>query len=165
MGAKLQHQAQPDFSEVINQIGQDLRPEDICAAALEDLTPPSNTLLFRRFHPVKIRMNREDAQRIFKIVISNALTHGQDDGRAQIEITSKRTADDWELVVTDRGPGLPITVLQALTRPKTDEPGEASGTGLSALAQIISHYQGTLMIENRVLGGGARIQIRLPVLA
>lgn len=73
----------------------------------------------------------------------------------------------WQLVVQDRGPGIPAARQRELFKPFTrlseDDPanGLSSGLGLALARQIIATAGGHLFYEDRE-GGGARFVIELP---
>jgi two-component system sensor histidine kinase/response regulator len=71
----------------------------------------------------------------------------------------------WQLIVADRGPGIPATSQRELFRPFTrlHEHGDglSSGLGLSLAKRIIANAGGHLWYEDRT-GGGARFVIELP---
>jgi signal transduction histidine kinase len=71
----------------------------------------------------------------------------------------------WQLIVADRGPGIPAARQRELFRPFTrlHEHGDAtsSGLGLSLAKRIIANAGGHLWYEDRTRGG-ARFVIELP---
>jgi two-component system, sensor histidine kinase and response regulator len=71
----------------------------------------------------------------------------------------------WQLIVADRGPGIPAHRQRELFKPFTrlhDQADAASsGLGLSLAKQIVANAGGQLWYEDRE-GGGARFVIELP---
>ena len=73
----------------------------------------------------------------------------------------------WQLVVEDRGPGIPQARQRELFRPfmrltEADPTGGlSSGLGLSLARQILAAAGGSLWYEDRE-GGGARFVIEVP---
>lgn len=72
----------------------------------------------------------------------------------------------WQLLVSDRGPGIPTFKQRELFKPFTrlaDDDGDpnSSGLGLSLARQIIMNAGGHLFYEDRE-GGGSRFVIELP---
>jgi len=76
----------------------------------------------------------------------------------------------WQLLVEDRGPGIPASKQRQLFKPfvrlsEVDPAdGLSSGLGLSLAKQIIEKNGGQLWYEDRE-GGGARFVIELPMAA
>ena len=72
----------------------------------------------------------------------------------------------WQLVVADRGPGIPASRQRELFKPFTrlheGDDGISSGLGLSLARQIIADAGGQLWYEDRK-NGGSRFVIELPV--
>lgn len=75
----------------------------------------------------------------------------------------------WQLVVADRGPGIPAAKQRELFRPfvrlhEGEGDGLSSGLGLSLAKQIVQNAGGQLWYEDRK-SGGARFVIELPAAA
>ncbi len=74
----------------------------------------------------------------------------------------------WQLLVSDRGPGIPAFKQRELFKPFTrlsedDDDLNSSGLGLSLARQIVMNAGGNLYYEDRE-GGGARFVIELPAI-
>src|SRR3546814_12173964 len=89
--------------------------------------------------------------------------HGSD-----IEISVRSSAPGfWQLLVEDRGPGIPAQQQRKLFKPFTRlgevDPDDdlSSGLGLSLARQIVANAGGPLGYRARD-GGGARVLIQLP---
>lgn len=73
----------------------------------------------------------------------------------------------WQLIVADRGPGIPAAKQRELFKPfvrlhdEAQDDGVSSGLGLSLAKQIIANAGGQLWYEDR-RNGGARFVIELP---
>ncbi|GAB6043810.1 sensor histidine kinase [Endothiovibrio diazotrophicus] len=67
-----------------------------------------------------------------------------------------------ELAVEDRGPGFPEALFDQLFEPYVTTKPKGSGLGLAIVKKIVEELGGMIRAENLV-GGGARIIIRLPV--
>ncbi|MEZ4279024.1 MAG: sensor histidine kinase KdpD [Myxococcota bacterium] len=105
-------------------------------------------------------------------LLENALRHGRDAGApgsggevTPIELSARRMGDGIELVVADRGPGLPDEVRQ---RPfekfvrGTGARGPGVGLGLAICHGIVAAHGGSIAAEARA-GGGTLFRVRLPV--
>jgi len=98
-------------------------------------------------------------------LVSNAMKYAP--GSA-IELSVRSSAPGyWQLLVEDRGPGVPLARQHQLFKPFTrlteNDPTEglSSGLGLSLAKQILAEYEGNLWYEDRE-GGGSRFVIELP---
>ncbi|HEU4991244.1 MAG TPA: hybrid sensor histidine kinase/response regulator [Luteimonas sp.] len=98
-------------------------------------------------------------------LVSNAMKYAPG---STIDLSIRNSAPGfWQLLVEDRGPGVPPARQSQLFKPFTrlsdTDPadGLSSGLGLSLAKQIISQYEGNLWYEDRE-GGGARFVIELP---
>jgi two-component system sensor histidine kinase/response regulator len=98
-------------------------------------------------------------------LVSNAMKYAPG---SPIELTARASAPGfWQLMVEDRGPGVPPARQSQLFKPFTrltdNDPagGLSSGLGLSLAKHILAGYDGNLWYEDRE-GGGARFVIELP---
>jgi signal transduction histidine kinase len=83
-------------------------------------------------------------------------------GRAPVEARLRRTAAGLEIVVEDRGPGVPPELDDRLFDPfVTARPG-GIGLGLALTHRIVDLHGGTVRLEPRE-GGGTRAVVWLPV--
>jgi signal transduction histidine kinase len=83
-------------------------------------------------------------------------------GRAPVEARLRRTAAGLEIVVEDRGPGVPPELDDRLFDPfVTARPG-GIGLGLALTHRIVDLHGGTVRLEPRE-GGGKRAVVWLPV--
>ena len=71
-------------------------------------------------------------------------------------------ANTVHLVVEDEGPGLPGDTGNLFVPFYTTKPG-GSGIGLALSRQIAEGHGGTLILENRPSGKGARARLSLPI--
>lgn len=101
-------------------------------------------------------------------LVSNAMKYAPG---STIELSIRNSAPGfWQLLVEDRGPGVPPARQSQLFKPFTrlsdTDPtdGLSSGLGLSLAKHILSEYDGNLWYEDRE-GGGARFVIELPAAA
>ena len=98
-------------------------------------------------------------------LISNAMKYAPE---TEVELSVRNSAPGfWQLLVEDRGPGIPVSRQRELFTPflrltETDPAnGLSSGLGLSLAKQIIANAGGHLWYEDRD-GGGARFIVELP---
>jgi two-component system sensor histidine kinase/response regulator len=98
-------------------------------------------------------------------LISNAMKYAPG---SEVDIVVRVAAPGfWQLLVEDRGPGIPVAKQRQLFKPfmrlSDHDPGDgmSSGLGLSLAKQIIANIGGQLWYEDRE-GGGARFILELP---
>jgi len=99
-------------------------------------------------------------------LLSNAMKYAPTGG---VELAVRQGAPGyWQLLVEDRGPGIPASKQRQLFKPfvrlsEVDPAdGLSTGLGLSLAKQIIGQNGGQLWYEDRE-GGGARFVIELPM--
>jgi signal transduction histidine kinase len=142
------------------------QPRDVFQEVLDALRPDPEVEFFVQFNPVDIRMGRADLRRVFRILMSNALSHGRGDP-PRIEVTSCQSGEMWELMVADNGPGIrdkeKPEVIKPMVKLVARDEDEGGGMGLSILKKIADMYGGTLHIEDRRRVGGVIFRLRLPV--
>ncbi|MBP7659559.1 MAG: ATP-binding protein, partial [Burkholderiaceae bacterium] len=110
-----------------------------------------------------------DLTRMLSNLIENALRYGRspDSDRTELSISAARQAEACELIVSDRGPGVPQAERQRLLRPFSrldsarSELG-GSGLGLAIVARLAQRYGGQCVLEDNPEGSGLRVRIRLP---
>lgn len=84
-------------------------------------------------------------------------------GNGRIDLDARAVSQWIQLTVTDTGPGFSDATLRRATEPfYTTKGGQGAGLGLSMVYDQTKLAGGTLRLDN-VAGGGARVQIRLPL--
>lgn len=84
---------------------------------------------------------------------------GREPGGAEVAL--RQAAEGLELVIEDRGPGLPAAVRERLFQPFASGRPGGVGLGLALAHRIISMHGGELAIVDRP-GGGTRVRVVLP---
>lgn len=96
--------------------------------------------------------------------ILNLLNNAADASPREVELQARCTPDALDLVIEDRGPGIPDELLGVLGRQplpnRTDS--EGLGIGVYLAAATLDRLGGRLTLANRP-GGGAISHIRLPL--
>lgn len=106
-----------------------------------------------------IWLDRAQVERVVINLVKNAVEAAPPRGTVRVE--THWTADGFELVVEDDGPGISPEARQQLFVPYfTTKPG-GSGVGLALARQIVLMHGGTIVAEDRP-GGGARLRVTLP---
>lgn len=118
-----------------------------------------------RFHAeaeaLVARVRPDAIARAFDNLISNALKYGH-----EADITARAADGACEVLVEDRGPGIPAAAREAVLEPfyrqdaarNLDEGG--FGLGLAIVAEILERHGATIAFEDRK-GGGLRVRVRL----
>jgi signal transduction histidine kinase len=76
-------------------------------------------------------------------------------------VTTRRTADGAEVLVSDTGPGLPDHVLRRLFEPYLSTTQGGTGLGMAIARRIVLDHGGRIEAGNRP-GGGAEVRVLLP---
>lgn len=103
-------------------------------------------------------------RRAVRNLLENALRHGKG---AEVEASVQVGPEDVDVVVLDRGPGVPASererIFEAFYRPDGHAEGRDGGVGLglALVADIARHHRGRVWMEPRE-GGGSRFTLRLP---
>ena len=102
-------------------------------------------------------------RRLFENLLDNALRYG-DEARATLT-----RMDGWaEVLVDDRGPGIPETLRERVfdpffrLEPSRSRKTGGSGLGLAVVRAIVQRHDGTIGLEDRP-GGGLRVRVTLPL--
>lgn len=102
---------------------------------------------------------------VLRNLLENAINYSPEDG--EITITSARDGRAVEIVVSDRGPGIPAADLPRIferfyrvDRSRTRDPG-GTGLGLSIVKHLVELHGGRVSARNRD-GGGTSVVVRLP---
>ena len=92
-------------------------------------------------------------------LIQNALLHGAAGGGVHVNVST--TAAGVTLVVTDRGPGIPVAkrdkVLQRLYRLERSRTTDGNGLGLAMVAAICDLHRARLTLGDNAPGLAVRI--------
>ncbi len=101
--------------------------------------------------------------RVVGNLIDNAIKYG---GEAAVTLTCSR--NHAELVIDDRGPGVPAADREHIFEPflrldaSRNRDRGGAGLGLAIAHQFVQGHGGTITVEDRP-GGGARFRVRLPL--
>lgn len=116
-----------------------------------------------------VAINSHVLRQVGENLVSNALKYARDGG--ELTLAARPGAPGfWQLIVQDRGPGIPAGFRSRLFQPfqRLDTADAAAplsnGLGLALARQIIDQAGGRLWYEDRE-GGGARFLVELPAAA
>jgi len=95
-------------------------------------------------------------------IIRNAIEASGSDER--IVVTSRASAGEIEIVITDNGKGISPELLEKICDPgfTTKGPGVGIGLGLATCCQIIREHHGSMGFDSKI-GEGTTVTIRLPI--
>lgn len=116
-------------------------------------------------HESRARCKPVQLARGLRNIIDNAIAYGNG---AEIAVNADATVLD--IVVSDRGPGIPQEEFDKVVKPFYRLAGadrkavKGSGLGLAIAARIVKVHDGSLELRNRQ-GGGLEVHMRLPLLA
>jgi two-component system sensor histidine kinase/response regulator len=110
-----------------------------------------------------VRIDERVLRQVAENLITNALKYAPD---SELTLATRNGGPGyWQLIVADRGPGIPADQQRELFKPFTrlhsGNDGVSNGLGLALAKQIIVKAGGQLWYEARE-GGGAQFVIELP---
>ncbi len=113
-----------------------------------------------------VYMDAEAVREVMDHLLRNALRHAPPKSEVAVEVRAGKHA--VEILVRDRGPGIPTDQLQKLFQPfvhvqTPDAPGsEGSGLGLAICRQVIERHRGRIRAESAP-GAGMTVTFELPI--
>jgi len=121
--------------------------------------------------PIFVRADRQLLGQAIANLIDNALKYGAPErssgngSRPEVEVSTRTKGPTAEIVVTDRGPGVPVPdrerVLDRFVRLEASRSEPGSGLGLSLVAAVARLHGGILRLEDNE--PGLRVVLALPV--
>jgi signal transduction histidine kinase len=121
--------------------------------------------------PIFVRAERQLLGQAIANLIDNALKYGAPErssgngSKPELEVSAQTKGSTAEIVVTDRGPGVPVLdrerVLGRFVRLEASRSEPGSGLGLSLVAAVARLHGGTLRLEDNE--PGLRVVLALPV--
>ena len=146
-----------DVGKLLETIGQDVAIE---------AEARSCTVSVRAEAGLEVAGDPELLRSAFENVIRNAVRYGPSGSTVLVTATRR---DSVEVIVQDRGPGVPEKDLKLIFEPfyrvdaARDRAGGGEGLGLAIAARAIAVHSGTIEAHN-VPDGGLEIAMRLPPL-
>ena len=132
--------------------------ESLCT----DLDEMGETVHWDLSAPAPINCRPNEIRRAVRNLVDNAVAYG---GEAEVKIDD--TPSTYEIVVEDKGPGIPeadrLRVFEPFVRLESSRNREGGGTGLglTLVKAIAEGHGGQITLENRP-GGGLRARMTLP---
>jgi signal transduction histidine kinase len=108
----------------------------------------------------RVTANHERLEAAVDCLVENALKFtGTDD---TVELSARREAGSWVLMVRDTGAGMPPEALQAVRHSSAGEPTETgTGLGLAIVRAVVGALGGRMHIDSTA-GVGTTVQLRIP---
>ncbi len=118
------------------------------------------------FEPETDTARVEGQERLLRRALRNLLENARRYGGPDVTLTLRAAAGGYELVVADRGPGVPAELRERIFEPFYRLPGHAEvaggvGLGLSLVKQIVERHHGSVRCLARE-GGGSCFVLFLP---
>jgi signal transduction histidine kinase len=118
------------------------------------------------FEPESDSARVDGQERLLRRALRNLLDNARRYGGPEVELVLRPVAGGHELVVADRGPGVPAELRERIFEPFYRLPGHAEmaggvGLGLSLVKQIAERHGGSVRCLPRE-GGGSRFVLFLP---
>lgn len=109
---------------------------------------------------VVLRADREDMYELFGNLLDNAAKWA----RREVLVSVVRQSDDWQIRVSDDGPGVAAASLDAIASRGTrlDESRDGHGLGLAIVREIVELYGGRLGFSRSADLGGLCVKVTLP---
>jgi signal transduction histidine kinase len=120
-------------------------------------------LHYRSDHPgLAVQLARHDVEQLLDVALDNALRYAGHD--TTVTVSTVRTGDTVELVVSDDGSGLPDEDLSRAAARFWRRHGDGAGTGLglAIAAEIAAGHGGAIAVE-KAPEGGLLVRYHLPV--
>ncbi len=121
--------------------------------------------------PIYIRADRQLLGQAIANLIDNAIKYGapgaegSNGAKPEIDVSARAKGSLAEIVVTDRGPGVPVSdrerVLDRFVRLEASRSEPGSGLGLSLVAAVARLHGGSLRLEDNE--PGLRVVLALPM--
>lgn len=114
----------------------------------------------------EVYLDVDGFQQILINLLSNAVTYTPEGG--QITVIAKKRTDDWQLIVSDTGIGIPEKdigrIFERFYRVSKDRSRESGGTGLglAIVKHLIEAHHGQIQVESKI-GKGSRFTITFPL--
>ena len=109
--------------------------------------------------------NRELLRSAIENVLRNAVRYSPAGGL--VDVTVERSGGGLSILITDRGPGVPVSDLERIFEPfyrvaeSRDRDTGGEGIGLAITSQVMIAHGGSATATNRI-GGGLEVLLRLP---
>ena len=150
-----------DYSRELRLEYSETTPQLITKEILSLIEVPKNVnVLDLTENEPKIEVDLEKVKRVFGNLLKNAIDAMSDGGN--LKITSKRTKDNVEIIITDTGTGMTKEIMEKIWTPFFTTKAKGMGLGLPICKRIIEAHGGKITVESEV-GKGTKFTVTLPI--
>ena len=140
----------------------EVQPVDLLALGAEEAARAEAV-----FEPEADLARVQGEERLLRRALRNLLENARRYGGPEVSLHLRAVGDGFDLVVADRGPGVPAEMRERIFEPFFRLPGHAEmaggvGLGLSLVKQIAERHGGRVRCEPRD-GGGSHFVLHLPL--
>ena len=139
---------------------------ELIRSVAEEFKDRSPAIVSDEPEPIEIQADREKMRMVLRNLLDNALKHTPEDGDP-VTISVTRKPDSIDIIVQDRGEGIPQDALPHLFEPFFRADASRSrktggyGLGLSLCKAIIDAHKGRIDVTSHP-GKGTRVAVTLP---
>jgi two-component system C4-dicarboxylate transport sensor histidine kinase DctB len=112
---------------------------------------------------IKVHGNRIRLEQVLINLMQNALEATEKGPESRISLHYAVTGDEVALIVSDNGPGIPESIMEALFTPFNTSKDRGLGLGLVICHDIVADYGGRIEVESN--SSGATFTVHLPRVA
>lgn len=169
----LRKEVDANIAELDALVEEVLLASRLDAGAQMDLKEPVDLLALAAEEGARVQaavagspLRVQGSERLLRRALRNLLENARRYGGSQIEVQVEPRGPRAEIVVADRGPGVPDAYRERIFEPFFRLPGHAEreggvGLGLALVRQIAERHGGSVRCEPRD-GGGSRFTLALP---
>lgn len=122
------------------------------------------TLIAAAMEPLPVRGSRELVSQALANLVDNAIKHGGEIKGSEVTISARKTPERIELIVGDRGRGIPeadrLRVLERFVRLEASRSRPGAGLGLSLAQAVARLHGGELRLEDNL--PGLKVTLAIP---
>jgi len=149
-----------DYSRELRLEYTETTPKLIIKEILSLIAVPKNVkVIDSTKNEPKTNIDLEKVKRVFSNLIKNAIDAMPEGGR--LEIASKRTGDNVEIIIADTGIGMTKEVMEKIWTPFYTTKAKGMGLGLPICKRIVEAHGGKIAVESEI-GKGTKFTVTLP---
>src|SRR5262249_2730790 len=98
---------------------------------------------------------------VINLVENAAQAMAETEGMRRIMVASRAAPENFTIIITDTGPGIPPEILSKVFEPPFSTKSFGTGLGLPTVKQLTDEHRGTVTITSES-GKGTVVTVRLP---